>query len=379
MDRIDWSKVYPVTEAGDDYLLISVEKSREDWIAEVREEALSRGHSLVMRGGHFGHFYIRKGGVSRQHYWNMAKDRIRRALKEAEENGYDAIASSCREQLENAGCTPPAGWEIQTRADSVIGNVAVRSEDFYVDDAKGRIVGARVSLYRCEFVVVEKPTLRVWDHESYAPGVYLAMSVSATRDGKDFGGSQRERYFENAKERDAAAEKYLTDARKRAEKKFERTPAAEARKKAEISKAVAAKGLVAPGNLVKVERKDGGWIVGEAMGYPVDGMVIVRLVPGRDWSAVWVRVKNVAAYSSDDYAELVASIGGGKRRKMASSTKEVVSVRGHDVTIERTDGKWTWSMVRPTDGKIIRAEHGWRSKSGAIGDVERVIREAEGV
>ncbi len=84
-------------------------------------------------------------------------------------------------------------------------------------DAKGRRIGAeiRTSL----ITVADKPADHSGGYYGYRPaGRYYAFVPHATRNGVHYGASQRETLFAKVEERDAAIEKYLANARKRAAK-----------------------------------------------------------------------------------------------------------------------------------------------------------------
>lgn len=93
---------------------------------------------------------------------------------------------------------------------------ATARHDFGTVDAKGRTVGARVTAA----VVTYEATGDRWGYRDVEPGKrYRVVRVQATRDGADFGASQREQRFETDEAAAAYVAKYLAGARKRASSK----------------------------------------------------------------------------------------------------------------------------------------------------------------
>jgi len=95
----------------------------------------------------------------------------------------------------------------------------IRTEYSFGVTDKGRDVGASVSVFEVDFVPVVDDHRSGWGREM-TPGHYFAMYHRATRDTVDYGASHHTSYFASAADRDAAAAKYLKDARTRAVKKF---------------------------------------------------------------------------------------------------------------------------------------------------------------
>lgn len=88
--------------------------------------------------------------------------------------------------------------------------------DYEVKDRLGRRIGAEIRFLPCEVVALPDDAPSYW--RGPAVGQYFAASFNATRDGVRYGASQRQKLFATAAERDAARDKYLADARKRAAK-----------------------------------------------------------------------------------------------------------------------------------------------------------------
>jgi hypothetical protein len=108
-----------------------------------------------------------------------------------------------------------SGYAVKT-TDNPPTNVGTVWHDFGCTDAKGRALGTRIATYEVEYVALPA------DASSYSTvpvGSYFVFAVHATRDGKPFGAFQYPRRFATALERDAAAAKYLANARKAAAKK----------------------------------------------------------------------------------------------------------------------------------------------------------------
>lgn len=86
--------------------------------------------------------------------------------------------------------------------------------DFETLDKRGRRVGVNI---RREFVSFDPTDARCgWDRE---PGEYWSFKPWATRNGQCYGPVQSDYAFRTREEREAAIEKYLVGARKRAAKK----------------------------------------------------------------------------------------------------------------------------------------------------------------
>lgn len=83
-------------------------------------------------------------------------------------------------------------------------------------DRFGREIGARITTAR-EDVVPRTDTHNLAEPARLGTG-WFTLVVHATRDGKVYGACQPTLYFKSATERDAAIEKYLAGARKRAAK-----------------------------------------------------------------------------------------------------------------------------------------------------------------
>lgn len=93
--------------------------------------------------------------------------------------------------------------------------------DFCANDKKGRALGTRIYLGVAVHVPYEdRPT----DASQYATGYRIAagthftLCVHTMRNGQTFGASQSRQYFATSEEREAAVNKYLAAARKRAAK-----------------------------------------------------------------------------------------------------------------------------------------------------------------
>lgn len=88
--------------------------------------------------------------------------------------------------------------------------------EFPYVDSRGRKVGARIARFEATYTEVGQDA-RSW--YSRAPGHYFAFHPWATRNGQRYGASQREQFFSTEAEREAAIQKYLKAAFKRASKK----------------------------------------------------------------------------------------------------------------------------------------------------------------
>ncbi len=87
---------------------------------------------------------------------------------------------------------------------------------FGINDRLGREIGASIISFEDTFTQIPDDS-RSW--YTMAPGTYFGATCMATRNGRLYGASQRDRHFKTAAEREEAIAKYLTDARKRASKK----------------------------------------------------------------------------------------------------------------------------------------------------------------
>lgn len=85
-------------------------------------------------------------------------------------------------------------------------------------DSKGREIGSSVTRWTCQFVAqdADKP----WGFANPA-GSYFVAVVMATRDGSDYGASQRTMYFTTNQAREAFIAKRLAASRKATAKKQE--------------------------------------------------------------------------------------------------------------------------------------------------------------
>ena len=91
------------------------------------------------------------------------------------------------------------------------------THDFAAKDKYGRAVGCVVET--CTIDYVEEPRTSPYQHSLNTPGRVFAFRPQATRNGERYGPSQSHEEFATAAERDAAVEKYLKGAAKRATKK----------------------------------------------------------------------------------------------------------------------------------------------------------------
>ena len=88
--------------------------------------------------------------------------------------------------------------------------------NFGVADSKGRVIGCRIAY---EVEVFEETILNTWGYWNNVPaGTYYSWTPSATRDGKDFGASQRTNRCATEEERFEQVAKYLKGAEARARK-----------------------------------------------------------------------------------------------------------------------------------------------------------------
>jgi hypothetical protein len=89
--------------------------------------------------------------------------------------------------------------------------------DFNRKDKKGRAIGARIYRGVATFVDFVEGDGRLFAFCTNRPaGDYLWYSQQATRNGNIFGPAQPYHYFDTEAEREAAIQKYLKGARKRA-------------------------------------------------------------------------------------------------------------------------------------------------------------------
>jgi hypothetical protein len=86
--------------------------------------------------------------------------------------------------------------------------------DFGVSDKRGRAIGARVSY--SETTIVEADATARYISPVERLGHWFVLRTTAMRGGKDFGPSFNRQSFRTAAERDAAKDKYLKNAAKRA-------------------------------------------------------------------------------------------------------------------------------------------------------------------
>lgn len=89
-----------------------------------------------------------------------------------------------------------------------------RKVPFGILDARGREIGARITVYREDRVPVEG-SAALLRPEQLGTG-WFALDIHATRNGQDYGACQPTSYFKTAEARDEAVERYLTSAKKRA-------------------------------------------------------------------------------------------------------------------------------------------------------------------
>lgn len=84
---------------------------------------------------------------------------------------------------------------------------------FGIKDAKGREIGARITLQTIEYVALPEDATCGYRRE---PGVVLCYTFSATRDGKDYGATQPTKHCKSEADRQASIQAYLEGARARA-------------------------------------------------------------------------------------------------------------------------------------------------------------------
>lgn len=87
---------------------------------------------------------------------------------------------------------------------------------FGINDKYGRPIGAYI--YRWTIKFTPAPEGATYWTNVEALGMKYAFSPQATRNGKNYGALQADRYFETKAERDAAIARYLKNARQRAGK-----------------------------------------------------------------------------------------------------------------------------------------------------------------
>ncbi len=90
-----------------------------------------------------------------------------------------------------------------------------RVVSFGVKDSRGREIGAQIRTWETDFESAS-PEVKMW--YAIKPGHYFSLNVHAVRGGISYGASQPTHYFTTVSERNAAIEKYLAQARKRAGK-----------------------------------------------------------------------------------------------------------------------------------------------------------------
>ena len=83
-------------------------------------------------------------------------------------------------------------------------------------DRFGRVMGAKIVTYECDFVNAPP---EAYSGYTIAEGHYYAMLPSATRNEVPYGASQLTRYFKTEKDRSEAFAKYIKGASKRALKR----------------------------------------------------------------------------------------------------------------------------------------------------------------
>jgi hypothetical protein len=96
----------------------------------------------------------------------------------------------------------------------------VRQHDFGgVTDKRGRAIGAQVTTGEVDYVALpdtmEDGSPRLGGY-TMVPGHYYTFRPHATRNGQEYGPTQREQHFSNESERQLAIDQYLLSARRRA-------------------------------------------------------------------------------------------------------------------------------------------------------------------
>lgn len=111
-------------------------------------------------------------------------------------------------------------WQTETVTDETRSEQTETAIGFGILDGRGREIGATVKTYRSD--VVEISPIGADGERNYSSarpvGVYFCFFACGNRNGAEYGGGSARGYFLTATERDAAVEKYLADARKRAPK-----------------------------------------------------------------------------------------------------------------------------------------------------------------
>jgi hypothetical protein len=94
----------------------------------------------------------------------------------------------------------------------------VACADFGVSDKRGRAIGARVSYSESTIAEIDVAEGHIGGYVSPVErlGHWFVMHTTALRGGHPFGASFNRQYFRAAAERDAAKDKYLKAAAKRA-------------------------------------------------------------------------------------------------------------------------------------------------------------------
>jgi hypothetical protein len=92
-----------------------------------------------------------------------------------------------------------------------IGEVRAEAQAFGRSDRLGREIGVRVETFEVDYI----PTDAAGGY-TYAPGHYFGFRGQATRNGAAYGASQNIRCFGTRDERNAAVDKYVAAAYKRA-------------------------------------------------------------------------------------------------------------------------------------------------------------------
>jgi hypothetical protein len=107
------------------------------------------------------------------------------------------------------------------KTQSKAGNAQVRIENFGINDSRGREIGAQIYTYEETHTEISDEAAAASYSGYYTgvePGLYFGFRPHATRNGSTYGALQHGARFATVAERDAAIEKYLAGARKRAAK-----------------------------------------------------------------------------------------------------------------------------------------------------------------
>lgn len=90
--------------------------------------------------------------------------------------------------------------------------------NFDARDSKGRVIGARASLWEVDFTLIPESEARDlrFGFVRHEPGHFFAFEPHALRDGAAYGSSHGYKTFSSREDRDVAVARYFREAEKRA-------------------------------------------------------------------------------------------------------------------------------------------------------------------